>query len=162
MNVDGSAPRQLTTPNKGDQITQDILPAWSPDGQRIVFIGSIPNVAWYGMYIMNADGSQVKRVASSAAEMTSPAWSPDGQLIAFSVGSMPMFDLYTIRPDGTMAARVNDHFDTGMYPSWSPQGDRLVYSDGRIFASRMDNSKPTMLSAPTTSWSDYDPAWSPR
>ena len=51
-------------------------PAWSPDGRQIAFVRS------YDIWVMNADGSEQRRLASGAARDRS-SWSPDGRTIAF-------------------------------------------------------------------------------
>lgn len=57
-----------------------IDPAWSPDGTRIAF------TRWsgqQGVYVMNADGADV-RLVHERAGAKSPTWSPDGTKIAFA------------------------------------------------------------------------------
>ena len=57
--------RQLIPP---DGLATD--PSWSPDGQRIVFARFAPDG---GIYVMNADGSGVKRLTRDGR---APAWQP--------------------------------------------------------------------------------------
>jgi TolB protein len=47
---------------------------WSPSGRHIVF--SSNRSGKYGIYVMNADGTDVERLTSPDANYTSPAWSP--------------------------------------------------------------------------------------
>ena len=66
MNVDGSGVERLTY-----ERCTDHLPALSPDGGRIVFTSQYgPGDS--GIFVMNADGSEVVRLADGY----SPAWSP--------------------------------------------------------------------------------------
>lgn len=56
------------------------LPTWSPDGREIAFATA------EGVYVMAADGSDVRRVheyATPAGGTTSLSWSPDGATLAF-------------------------------------------------------------------------------
>src|SRR5262245_24670907 len=103
VGLDGSGPRRLT-----DEFALDDHPAFSPDGKLIAFVstrqpGSKPGQAWNAVYVMNADGSGVRRVSPPGAADYSPAWSPTGGLIAVASGSGRAggTDLYTMKPDGS-------------------------------------------------------------
>ena len=78
MNADGSGLRNLT--NSG---SEDIMPAWSPDGSQIAF-ESDRDDGNHEIYVMNADGSNPRNLTNSGFSFNySPAWSPDGSQIAF-------------------------------------------------------------------------------
>jgi len=70
MNADGSGRRNLTAGNK----VNDWGPSWSPDGKTIVFLSGLENV--YDLHLMNADGTNVRRLTHwTAAPSTSAAGS---------------------------------------------------------------------------------------
>jgi Tol biopolymer transport system component len=72
------APKQLTTSADG----VDADPAWSPDGTQIAFRRRIPNGTVngnYDVFVMNADGSGVRRIAATPAADFKPTWSPDNK-----------------------------------------------------------------------------------
>lgn len=75
-------------------------PAWSPDGMQIAFLQDD------GLYVMIADGSDVRLVTSSQAEKYAPLWSPDGTYI------------------GYWEDRLSENFNTGPYIF------RLIHPDG--------------------------------
>ena len=85
MNADGGNAIQLT-----DNDTNDLFPAWSPDGGTIAFT----SVSWVkigtdfdsNVYPMNADGSDVRQLTYDNVS-GGTSWSPDGQFMAFLVGS---------------------------------------------------------------------------
>ena len=53
MNADGTNVRQLTNTR-----SDDMAPAWSPDGTQIVFARKLETYnAYFGLWIMNADGT---------------------------------------------------------------------------------------------------------
>ena len=69
MDADGSNVQQLTF-NESD----DVYPAWSPDGSRIAF-HSDRDGDWE-IYVMDADGSNVQQLTTNESDDWFPAWSP--------------------------------------------------------------------------------------
>ena len=55
---------------------------FSPDGSKIVFESD--RSGSQQLYIMNADGTNVRRLSFGGACYGSPEWSPDGEWIAFT------------------------------------------------------------------------------
>ena len=70
-------PKQLT--NSADGVDAD--PAWSPDGTQIAFRRRVPKAAEGNedIFVMNADGSGARAVASTPAADFKPIWSPDNK-----------------------------------------------------------------------------------
>ena len=126
--------------------------AWSPNGQLIAFTSlrdpPINNVSYRRLFLMNADGSNVQRVAPHADLVAfSPSWSPDGTQLAFEAtasgaGSTDIF-LYTL---STGAVRqLTSTADDDHHPTWSPDGTRIVFSrrstaNGHLFSVAVDGS----------------------
>jgi Tol biopolymer transport system component len=127
--ADGSSVRPL--PVKG------VSPAWSPDGARLAFVsfadhndpscpgGCAPSGE---LYVVNADGSGLRRLTRSRADDEHPTWSPDGTRLAFasgfdlrSLGHAPW--LMTMPGSGGRAVRVG-RFAGVLDPAWSPAGVR--------------------------------------
>lgn len=69
---------------RSDSFPSGDFPAWSPDGSQIAFSD------YDGLSVMNADGSELRQLASDVYE---PSWSPDGRKIVGSRGVAP--DEYT-------------------------------------------------------------------
>lgn len=84
MNADGTNPIRLTNNPAADE-----APAWSPDGQSIIFVSyrDEPNVKNCGencnseIYVMNADGSNQVRLTNDPAGDWFPVWLPVGVVI---------------------------------------------------------------------------------
>jgi hypothetical protein len=74
-NADGSNPRQITTH------ANDAAPRWSPNGGQIAF-HSDRDGNWE-IYVINLDGSWLRRITDAPATDVMPVWSPDGLRIAF-------------------------------------------------------------------------------
>ena len=113
MNADGSG---ITSITEGSASVSDQEPAWSPDGTRIAFTRS--SGGQNDIYVMNVDGSQVRKLSNSAGQETSPAWSPDGTKIAFS-GQLGDYEIYVVNADGSRERRLTfGGFNNG-HPSWT-------------------------------------------
>jgi Tol biopolymer transport system component len=54
------------------QIAQ--APAWSPDGQQIVFMANVSGEDRQAIYVMNADGTDVREIHGLPANASWPAW----------------------------------------------------------------------------------------
>ena len=59
----------------------DSYPMFSPDGKQIAFESN--RTGNFEIYIINADGTNIKQLTSDTAFDGTPAWSPDGKQIVF-------------------------------------------------------------------------------
>ena len=166
---DGTGLRKLAT-----KPVQANSPAWSPNGKRLAFEASEGLDALnIDIYVMNADGSGVKRITEEPPSPTldrTPSWSPDGTAIAFMKDSMSVLeadtgDIYTIRADGTDSRQLTDD---GQYehPAWSPDGetvafDRLTGTGGGIYTMNAEGGGLRKLTGPPEGLWDSEPSWSP-
>jgi len=154
MNSDGSNVRRLT-----DRIGYDGGPWFSPDGTKIVWRAWYPETEeemamWrdcmennyifpvpLDLWVMNADGTNKRRILHNGATNWSPSWHPDGKRIIFSSNMDDWhedikrfghnFELYLINIDGTGLERItyNNVFDS--FPMFSPDGKKLVFASNR-------------------------------
>ena len=136
--------------------------AWSPDGQRIAFAVVPRSPRWkptdprLGLWVINADGSNPRRVARNAA-WSDPAWSPDGRRIAFrrfdgqfdgQMGSAGNSDLYVVNADGSglrrltrHAANVRPRAHLVRWFAWSPDGRTIAFLREReVYIVKADGS----------------------
>jgi ABC-type branched-subunit amino acid transport system substrate-binding protein/Tol biopolymer transport system component len=103
--------------------------SWSPDGQQIVFpAGSDFEVTQqydHKLYVINADGSDLRQATSGDANDADPAWSPDGDWIAFHRNC----GLWVVRPDGSderMLLESSGEF-CAMAMMWSRDSQRIAF-----------------------------------
>jgi dipeptidyl aminopeptidase/acylaminoacyl peptidase len=124
--ADGSAPHRLTqTPIES---INDYV--FSPDGREIAV--SAGAAGQYGIWIVNVDGSGVRRLAAGNLGATGPDYRPrSGSEIVFVGREVGKFasGLFSVRSDGTgLGTIVAPTTFVIANPRWSPKGDRLSYT----------------------------------
>src|SRR3989441_820243 len=62
-------------------------PSWSPDGKQLVFTGYDGGLS--DLFLINADGTDLRRLTNDKYADLEPAWSPDGKTIAFTTDRGP-------------------------------------------------------------------------
>jgi TolB protein len=93
-------------------------PVLSPDGRKIVFSAAGDDPAGE-IYVMNADGTGLKRLTSSPGVDTDPSWSPDGRRIAFATGRDGPMSVWSMTANGAKPRRLTDLTLNAGQPSYS-------------------------------------------
>jgi TolB protein len=118
----------VRTNGKGQQKITN-LPAmrgrsdWSSDGQ---FIVTYSGEAWKReVYIMNADGSNLRQLTPTGGNSQGPSFSPDGKWVVFTAyfdkfGDDHGCEIYIIRVDGTDLRRLTNNDYCDYQPRWGP------------------------------------------
>jgi len=73
----------------------------------------------FEIYVMNADGSEQKRITNNSAFYDCPCWSPDGKRIDFRAVKDENWDIYVMNADGTEQKRLTDHPAQDDKPCWA-------------------------------------------
>ncbi len=148
-------------------------PSWSPDGTRLVFISPCTikkdTYPQSGLFIINADGSNLQPISSATSGDFEPAWSPDGNFIVFTSlrdGYMQIYsyDLETSTVQRLVETNLND---AARQPSWSPDGLQIVYAYQRITSyelwlmSSLGSDQHQLLASGDVLSNQY-PIWSPN
>ncbi len=125
--IDGGAPEWLTDPH----VFRD--PAWSPDGSKIAFAGSVGGP--FGIYVFDFHTGEANLVpGTDEISVGHPTWSPDGKRIAFEGSTdsdtdpAQSWDLYSVAVDGSGMANLTDTADVSeVQPAWSWALDRIAF-----------------------------------
>jgi TolB protein len=111
-NIYSGLPPQDLTKNAGNNFT----PAFSPDGTRIAFSSNRDGNP--EIYVMDKDGSNVRRLTNHPGNDITPTWSPAGNQIAFTSSRGGEPEIYVMGADGTGIQKLTSGYSDR--PTWSP------------------------------------------
>ena len=128
------------------------------------------------IYVMDADGENLRRLTNNRHVDTLPSWSPDGKRIAFisdrdghvDIRDFPNYEIYVMDADGGNQLNLTNDPHDDSSPSWSPDGKRIVLSSDRdndrdhnieIYVMDADGENQERLTNNLTE--DKYPSWSP-
>jgi Tol biopolymer transport system component len=164
VNADGSGLRNLTRSRGHDRTRiwkgrehKRIFwfsldgPMWSPDGRKIVFrsererpsaserAACRPRCRRDEIYVVNADGSGLRRLTDNWRSDGAPVWSPDGRKLLFLRSSWfdarASGDVYVMNADGSdqrnLTPSVTYPLATHSAPAWSPDGGKILFASNR-------------------------------
>ena len=127
----------------------------------------------FEIYVMDADGGNLRRLTNNPAGDHSPSWSPDGKRIVFLSDrdghvdlqhGAPHPDIYVMDADGSNQRNLTNNPHDDRSPSWSPDGNRIAFMSERdgdydIYVMGADGTNQQNLS--NHPLGDRDPSWSP-
>ena len=166
MSADGSGQKQLTTTLK---VNYEVKPMWSPDSQQIAFVVNgefIGQDQTSEIYIINADGTNLRQLTKTGGATLNPQWSPDGKQLVFYGYAVGAFDdigsttslrteVFRIYADGSDLINLTNSGGLDYHPTWSPDGEWIAFASTRqekgkngrsgIFIMRPDGSDLQML-----------------
>src|SRR6476646_4636642 len=126
--------------------------SYSPDGKQIVFcslrsafpVEKLPadqrdryekDPAWFGdIYIMNADGSNIRRLTTEPGYDGGPFFSPDGKRIVWRhfEENGAIADVWTMRLDGSDKRRVTDFKSMSWAPFSHPSEKYFIFTSNKF------------------------------
>lgn len=150
-------------------LTNAYEPDWSPDGTRIAFHAFDRSLeeAWFDIYIINIDGTGLRRLTDSPGGDWDPSWSPDSSRLVFHSSrkgegwEYHLYDLFIVDVETGQETQLTDNDYYEEAATWSPVDDRILHVsiDGlcTIFP---DGSELTLVSD-GTGMIHWEPEWSP-
>ena len=171
MDSNGSDPTRLTF-----NAAKDNAPSWSPNARQIAFHSSRhddndPHTAEENteIYIMDADGSNQRRLTHYPGLDTGPDWHPDGSQITFTstrnAGENQNFNIFVIDADGSNVRQITD-LEFAARPKWSPDGRRIAFEafighSREIYVANADGTSRFQVSRPRLGADMFLGGWSP-
>jgi len=117
------------------------------------------------IFVVNADGSKLKRLTTNEAEDSSPTMSPDGKKIAFTSDRDGNSEIYVVNTNGTGLTRLTNSSGNELWPKWSPNGKQIAFwsrddNQSDIFVMDADGSNSANLTQDNQE--DLYPNWMPK
>ena len=120
------------------------------------------------IYVMNADGSNQRRISFGKGRYSTPVWSPRGDVIAFTKLNRGKFLIGVMKPDGSEERMLVRDYDVEA-PTWAPNGRVLAFfrqsraDDRGLYTAKIYTIDLTGYNERevTTPIDASDPAWSP-
>jgi Tol biopolymer transport system component len=108
-------------------------PEYTPDGKQIVFAsqaGGLVSAVW----IMNADGSNKKRLTEAPLEAGGPDVSPDARHLAFysQQNTAKPTAVWVMNMDGSDKRRLTPLGLFAVTPIYSPDGSKILFQGGPL------------------------------
>jgi len=137
------------TPLALDTTATQTDPAPSPDGSSIAYVTDRDGNA--EIYVMNADGSNPRRLTNTPAAEGSPAWTPDGTRIVYASnaaeGTTGTFHIWIMDADGSNPRQLTQGPHSDFQPTVSPDGGTIAFTTDRdtnynIYLMGIDGSNP--------------------
>ena len=146
-------------------------PASPSQNGKIAFARLDNQVGEFDIFMVEPDGTGLRKLAAKPVQDNSPAWSLNGKRLAFEASEgLNDFniDIYIMNAYGSRVKRITKESTLDRMPSWSPDGTKIAFmkdsrsvqepDTGDIYTIRVDGTDLRQL---TDNGLDEYPAWSP-
>lgn len=155
-------PRQCSSPTRITKASGiDTNPAWSPDARQIAFTSDRsgrPHV-----YIMNTDGTGIRRISFEGDYNEGAAWRPDGAYLVYASRRGNRFQIAMTSTVDLQTRTLTSGPDSYEEPTFSPDGKRILFTvrkgrESQVWVMNADGTNGRQL---THEGNNMGPAWSP-
>ncbi len=183
----GAEPQSEQPQRLTEELSSDLDPAWSPDGQWITFVRSVSEPPGCddalpgfcddrrhtGLYVLRPDGTDLRLLLESLyvedppygedVVYSAPSWSADSQWLAVLASEeQPAIALVNVASGEVR--RLEGLSPVRSYPVWSPDGNRLAFvsqRDGNYEIYTVSPDGTGLVNLTQSPAYDFDPVWSP-
>ena len=103
---------------------------YSPDGERIAFESKRSGV--HGVWVSNADGSDLVQISNPHDVSGSPQWSPDGKKIAFDSRPRDRWEIYVADVAEGIPRKLVTNVSDVYRPHWSRDGKWIYFRSDEV------------------------------
>ena len=138
----GQKLQQLTVFDQGGKVLKKIgepalysLPAFSPDGKRLLVIKEDIKTGQKDLWVLDIDTDRATRLSDDTRTKVTPLWSPDGKYIFYSALLDGDWPVYRKAADGTGKEELVFRYTPGAFVALSdisPGGKFLVCESGGV------------------------------
>ncbi|WP_396623355.1 hypothetical protein [Luteitalea sp.] len=155
---------KMDQPAAGTDTVHNFLPAFSPDGTRLAFMTNRDGNM--EIYVVNRDGSSLRRVTRHPGNDSTPTWSPAGNQIAFTSDRSGSPQIYIVDADGIGQPRRITSESWADRATWSPAPyNEIAYAgrNGPGFDIKIFSLEQGQIRTITDSTgSNESPSWAPN
>ena len=113
----------------GRWVADGFLGVWSPDGERIAFVGNFCDEEQNYVGVVKADGSDLVKLTDVDSLQVGHAWSPDSRTLAFSAPDEDgVLQIFLADVEGGTRVKLTDGPSSKMRPAWSADGAFLSFA----------------------------------
>ena len=151
MDSDGRRQRRLVPA----LAREHYFPAWSPDGRRIALVVCFCRTGFVALwvYVVDRDGTNLRRIANEGSASSIPEWSPDGSDLLIQRG-LGTGSTIVVPASGSAGRRIAGDTD---HSEWSPDGRSIAVSRylGRLAVIPSGGGERRTLATDVTSSFDW-------
>jgi len=141
-------------------------PAWSPEGDSIVFVSDLAENS--DIYRYDLDRGDVTQLTRGGSRNFDPSYAADSTILFSSDLNSPGFsEIYRMSAEGLNITRLTDEAGSSFAPVESPDGSRIAFisdrqGDADLYVMDANGQRPFLLTLDDAGAEDRSPSWSPN